>query len=102
MKGIVLNKYGSTNDLSVMEIQKPKAEKDHALIKILYTSINSADLDTNNQKDLFELGKLWQDGKIKPIIDRVIPLDQTIEGLKSLEEGHVLGKIVVKNFDAIE
>lgn len=50
----------------------------------------------NNREDLQELAKLCKEGTIKPSIDRVIPLAETIDGLKVLETGNVLGKIVVK------
>lgn len=43
--------------------------------------------DTNKQEDLRELAKLYQEGILKPVIDRVIPLEETIAGLKALEEG---------------
>lgn len=52
--------------------------------------------ETNNHKDLEELARLYKEGTIKPVIDKIIPLEETIEGLKLLEEGYILGKIVVK------
>ena len=51
---------------------------------------------TNNHADLIRLAKLYKEGTIKPVIDRVIPLEKAIDGLKSLESGNVLGKIVVQ------
>jgi alcohol dehydrogenase len=39
---------------------------------------------------------LIQDGKIKPVIDKVLPLDQAIEGLRLLRDREVIGKVVVE------
>ena len=51
----------------------------------------------NNYEDLIRLAKLYKEGTIRPVIDRVIPLEEAIDGLKALESGNVLGKIVVRN-----
>ena len=34
--------------------------------------------------------------KIQPVIDRVIPFEEVVDGLKALESGQVLGKIIVQ------
>lgn len=34
--------------------------------------------------------------KIQPVIDRVIPFEEVNDGLKALEGGQVLGKIIVQ------
>lgn len=52
--------------------------------------------NTNNHDDLFYLAELCKEGTLKPVIHSVIPLEESIAGLKSLESGNVLGKIVVK------
>jgi alcohol dehydrogenase len=39
---------------------------------------------------------LIQDGKMKPVIDKVLPLDQAIEGLRLLRDREVIGKVVVE------
>lgn len=41
------------------------------------------------------LSKLWN-RKIRPVIDRVIPFEKVVDGLKVLEGGQVLGKITVQ------
>ncbi len=45
--------------------------------------------------DLETLMNLIQDGKLKPVIDTVLPLDQTAEGVRQLEEREVIGKIII-------
>jgi NADPH:quinone reductase-like Zn-dependent oxidoreductase len=36
-----------------------------------------------------------QEGKVKPVIDREYPMNETAEALRYLEEGHARGKIVI-------
>lgn len=49
-----------------------------------------------NRKDLEELGELCASGKIKPIIDCVLPLKKTSEGVAKLGAGKVQGNVVIK------
>lgn len=46
-------------------------------------------------EDLKALLQLISDGSISPIIDKVLPLEQAAEGLRSLADRTVLGKVVV-------
>lgn len=46
-------------------------------------------------KDLEFIIKLVETGKIKPIIDRVYPLQQTAEAIKYLSQGHARGKVLI-------
>jgi NADPH:quinone reductase-like Zn-dependent oxidoreductase len=50
----------------------------------------------SNQKDLEFIAKLTADGKIKPVIERLYPLEKTAEAMKYLIEGHAQGKVVIK------
>jgi alcohol dehydrogenase len=45
--------------------------------------------------DLEQLLKLVAEGRLKPIIDTVLPLDQTAEGVRQLAEREVIGKIII-------
>jgi 2-desacetyl-2-hydroxyethyl bacteriochlorophyllide A dehydrogenase len=45
--------------------------------------------------DLQALMKLIAAGKMKPVIDKVLPLDQAREGLRLIQEREVIGKVVV-------
>jgi NADPH:quinone reductase-like Zn-dependent oxidoreductase len=47
-------------------------------------------------EDLRALMDLIQQGKMKPVIDKVLPLDQAIEGLRLLRDREVIGKVVVE------
>jgi NADPH:quinone reductase-like Zn-dependent oxidoreductase len=47
-------------------------------------------------EDLRALMDLIQESKMKPAIDKVVPLDQAIEGLRLLRDREVIGKVVVE------
>ncbi len=46
-------------------------------------------------EDLKGLMDLIQQGKMKPVIDKVLPLDQASEGLRLIQDREVIGKVVV-------
>jgi alcohol dehydrogenase len=39
--------------------------------------------------------QLIQEGKMKPVIDKVLPLEQAAEGLRLIRDREVIGKVVV-------
>jgi len=45
--------------------------------------------------NLSALMQLIQDGKFKPVIDKVLPLEQAREGLRLIQDREVIGKVVV-------
>jgi alcohol dehydrogenase len=45
--------------------------------------------------NLSALMDMIQKGEIKPLIDRVLPLDQAAEGLRLIQDREVIGKVVV-------
>jgi len=46
--------------------------------------------------DLEKIGALIEAGKIRPIIEKIFPINQIAEGHRLSEAGHVRGKLVVK------
>lgn len=45
---------------------------------------------------LREIGTLIESGVIKPVVDRVFPIDSTADALAYVETGRAKGKVVVK------
>ena len=45
--------------------------------------------------DLEQLMKYIRDGKMEPVIDKKLPLTETREGIRLLEEREVFGKVVI-------
>jgi len=48
-----------------------------------------------NRAELLAVTGLIEDGKLTPVVDRTYPLAETVEGLRTVEQGHARGKIVV-------
>jgi alcohol dehydrogenase len=45
--------------------------------------------------NLTELMRLISEKRLKPVVDKVLPLDRAIEGLRLIENREVLGKVVI-------
>jgi len=50
----------------------------------------------SNQKDLEFIVKLVEDSKIRPVIEKCYPLDETGDALQYVSKGHAQGKVVIK------
>jgi alcohol dehydrogenase len=46
-------------------------------------------------EDLTGLMAMIEQGRLKPVIDKVLPLDQAREGLRLIQDREVFGKVVV-------
>jgi NADPH:quinone reductase-like Zn-dependent oxidoreductase len=69
------------------ELSNLVSEKE-ATYKFIFMHPNGSHLD--------EIKALVEDGKIKPIIDKVYPFSESIEAFIHLASGRAKGKIVVK------
>lgn len=59
-------------------------------------------LVTPNGEQMAEIAKLLESGKLKPIIDRKMPLEEVVEAHKYMEQGHAKGKVVLIVNPALE
>ena len=48
-----------------------------------------------NRDDLLTIEKLLETTKVRPVIDRRYPLEETAEALRYLEKGHARGKVLI-------
>jgi NADPH:quinone reductase-like Zn-dependent oxidoreductase len=55
--------------------------------------------DMNNEDDLTFLTELFEAGEVKPVIDRHYPLSELPDAIRYLEDGNVLGKVVITMTD---
>jgi NADPH:quinone reductase-like Zn-dependent oxidoreductase len=52
-------------------------------------------LAERRKEDLIVLREMIEAGGVRPVIDRVYPLDETAAAVRRVEEGHVRGKVVI-------
>ncbi len=60
-----------------------------------YVSVFTSGMAQIRTEDLLLLKELVESGEIKPVIDRVYPLEQTAEAHKYADQGHVKGNVVI-------
>jgi NADPH:quinone reductase-like Zn-dependent oxidoreductase len=52
-------------------------------------------LTSENRADLLAVAAMLEDGRIRPVIDRTYPLEETPDALRYQEAGHTRGKVVI-------
>ena len=56
----------------------------------------SAFVSTMSQSMLNDLSELIESEKVRPVVDRTYPLEETRDAFAYLDEGHARGKVVIR------
>jgi len=102
---LVLDLIGGDVQLKSLEVLKPGgifvstlAIKDEAAIAAKGLT-GGRFMTQSNPEDLRKMAQLIDEGKLKPIIYDIVDLKDAAEAQRTIEEGHVRGKIVLKVVD---
>ena len=61
----------------------------------LFSSKKLCGMEVTTNKDLDLLKELIESGKVKPVIDKIYPMEKTVEALKYYGTGRTKGKIII-------
>ena len=86
---------GETYDVIFDAVGKIKSKRCKGSLKEGGRFLSSWSLTSEENKDLIFLKGLVEAGKIKPVIDRRYPLEQTAEAHSYVETGHKKGNVVI-------
>ena len=97
MKAIVCTEYGATYAVVFDAVGKLSAAQGKKALKPggIYLNV-LADSDGGDKlENLLLLKELVEAGQLKPVIDRVYPLEQIVEAHRYVEQGHKHGNVVI-------
>jgi NADPH:quinone reductase-like Zn-dependent oxidoreductase len=83
---LVFDAVGKISKSKVKNLFKPNGR---------YVSVFTSGTAQIRTEDLLLLKELVESGEIKPVIDRVYPLEQTAEAHRYADKGHVKGNVVI-------
>jgi NADPH:quinone reductase-like Zn-dependent oxidoreductase len=89
---------GETYDITFDAVGKRKSKGVH-FVKILSPNGKCISVDDGSPKlhaeDLILIRQLMEEGRIKPVIDRVYPLEEIVEAHRYVDKGHKKGNVVI-------
>ena len=89
-------KSGNIYDVVFDAVGKISASIGKKALKKTGTYLSSGALTSETTEKLDFLRDLIEKGKIKPVIDRTFPLEQTAEAHRYVDKGHKKGNVVIK------
>jgi NADPH:quinone reductase-like Zn-dependent oxidoreductase len=89
------NKEGKVYDVVFEAVGKIPSSRGKMSLKKNGTYLTSGSLTSETTEKLIFLRKLVEEGKIRPVIDRRYPLEQTAEAHRLADTGHKKGNVVI-------
>lgn len=104
---VIIDSIGGSSFHDFIKIARPNGRivsfgatsgvvKDLVMPRIFFKHLNIMGSTMGNPNEFAKMLDLFEEYKIKPVIDHVFPLEQAIEAQKRMEQGAGIGKIVLE------
>lgn len=90
-----LSQSGSNYDLVFDAVDKLPEKQGRKLLDASGVFVTVGTSDSVSIEDFYFLKKIAEEGKIKPVIDRVYPLERIVEAHRYVQQGHKKGHVVI-------